>query len=251
MLQLSEKIRTIDFFSRHLFSHVESTGSTNDDLKLKVEQGLLNNILLADNQTHGRGQFQRKWQSAPGRSLLFSFSGSPADSEFPLSLTTGIAVYGALNDAGVSSQSGLWLKWPNDIYLHRRKLGGILVETVYCGQSGSFVIGIGINLQKPEKIDAADLADFSICRESLLIDILEHFSSLLKLPAEVLACKWREAAAPFWAQDFVCHEYAGHEMPIKSEPSSVRPIDLADDGSLLVRKNGKLERLHSASLSLE
>ena len=89
-------------------------------------------IVVADEQTAGRGRLDRRWEAPAGSALLATFVVAP----HPLaSLAAGVAAASACGAA-------VRLKWPNDLLLDARKLGGILVE----GGPGKQLIGIGINL---------------------------------------------------------------------------------------------------------
>lgn len=116
-------------------------------------------LLVAENQSAGRGRQGRPWQASPGASLTFSL-GLPlaADDWAGLSLAVGVALCEALAPADRGhEQSGpqIGLKWPNDLWLmdgplHSaaagRKLGGILIETVAAGTQRLVIIGIGLNV---------------------------------------------------------------------------------------------------------
>ncbi|RYF37812.1 MAG: biotin--[acetyl-CoA-carboxylase] ligase, partial [Comamonadaceae bacterium] len=123
-------------------------------------------LLVAEEQTAGRGRLGRAWQSRRGDSLTFSLSLplQPVDWS-GLSLVVGISVAESLDPrtTGQTGPSRIRLKWPNDVWLSGpdgdRKLGGILVETAGGTGSGTprqVVIGIGINICRPESAAAAD-----------------------------------------------------------------------------------------------
>jgi BirA family biotin operon repressor/biotin-[acetyl-CoA-carboxylase] ligase len=127
---------------------VPSTGSTNTDLAGRAGELVEGAVLVAEEQTRGRGRLDRTW-SAPARSgLFFSVYLEPGD-EVPverwgwLPLLTGVAVATALSrTAGVDTA----LKWPNDLLVtvdgEERKAGGILAERVGAG----VVVGVGLNV---------------------------------------------------------------------------------------------------------
>lgn len=125
-----------------------SVDSTNARLLSAAEQGRPGgSVCLAETQTAGRGRCGRGWTSPPGGnlylSLLWRFPGTtPLDG---LSIATGIAVARALGQLGASD---IRLKWPNDVYHDRRKLGGILLESV-AGPERVVVAGIGLNVAMP------------------------------------------------------------------------------------------------------
>src|SRR5579864_1733559 len=107
---------------------VKTVTSTQD---LARELGI-GSTVVADHQTAGRGRHDRSWDAPPGTALLVSFVLAPTPL---LSLAAGVA-------AAEACGNGVRLKWPNDLLLGGRKLGGILVETT----AGKAICGIGINL---------------------------------------------------------------------------------------------------------
>src|SRR5882672_5073771 len=129
---------------------VERCASTNS--VLLAEKGLARPVLLlADEQTAGRGRRGRRWHSAPGAGLTFSLAVAlrrPLRELAALPLVAGVAVARALHSLGVARAA---LKWPNDLVVDGAKLGGILVETRMQGGASLAVIGIGINFEtEPE-----------------------------------------------------------------------------------------------------
>ena len=118
--------------------------STNSELMRRARAGQLDPVLLvAERQTAGRGRLGKEWLSSAtddGASLTFSLGlpFAPAD-WYGLSLAVGLSIVESLHPA-------LQLKWPNDIWLQGRKLGGILIETVSVGDVRFAVIGVGINI---------------------------------------------------------------------------------------------------------
>ena len=123
-------------------------------------------LLVAEHQTQGRGRMGRTWQSGPNGSLTFSL-GLPLELNdwSGLSLAVGTAIAEALDPqvAGIDPQTPprLQIKWPNDIWLDGRKLGGILIETVSVGAQRMVVIGVGLNVSElpmPLKPPPSDFA---------------------------------------------------------------------------------------------
>jgi BirA family transcriptional regulator, biotin operon repressor / biotin---[acetyl-CoA-carboxylase] ligase len=116
-------------------------------------------LLVAEHQTAGRGRQGRAWHSALGASLTFSLALPLAMDDWSgLSLAIGVALAEALDDAPAGAPR-IGLKWPNDLWLlgapsATRKLGGILIETVAAGAQRLAVIGIGLNVQSFEPVEA-------------------------------------------------------------------------------------------------
>lgn len=132
---------------------VQRCGSTNSELLAEktLERPVL---LIADEQTAGRGRRGRRWHSAPGAGLTFSLALAlrrPLRELAALPLVAGVAVARALHALGVA---GAALKWPNDIVVDGAKLGGILVETKSLGSAIKAVIGVGINLRGAPGLEA-------------------------------------------------------------------------------------------------
>jgi len=165
---------------------VAATGSTNADLlaRADIEGGALEGqVLVADEQTAGRGRLGRSWTSAPGASLTFSVllrpASVPAARRGWLPLLTGVAVAEAVR--AVSGVDAV-LKWPNDVLAGDRKLAGILAEQ---SQDGSaLVVGVGLNVATPEDdlpVSPSGLPATSLLvegahvgRDDVLLDILRH-----------------------------------------------------------------------------
>lgn len=106
-------------------------------------------LLVAEHQTHGRGRMGRAWHSSSGASLTFSLAVPLELSDWSgLSLVVGVALADALEPwrDGDDEAPRLSLKWPNDLWLDGRKLGGVLIETVPAGNHRMAVIGIGLNI---------------------------------------------------------------------------------------------------------
>src|SRR5688572_22940645 len=127
---------------------VQRCGSTNTVLLEERDPGEQPVVLIAREQTAGRGRRGRRWRSAGAdASLTFSLRRSvtrPLRELGALSLVAGVAATRALRALGVSRAA---LKWPNDLMVEGAKLGGILVETRPAGRATRAVIGIGINLR--------------------------------------------------------------------------------------------------------
>jgi BirA family transcriptional regulator, biotin operon repressor / biotin---[acetyl-CoA-carboxylase] ligase len=127
---------------------VARTGSTNADLLAAARAGAAaGSVLVAEEQTAGRGRLDRSWQSPAGAGLTFSVLLRPAaiapGSRGWLPLLTGVAVVGALATATAVDAR---LKWPNDVLAgdpeDPRKLAGILAEQA----GGAIVVGVGLNV---------------------------------------------------------------------------------------------------------
>lgn len=122
-------------------------GSTNTELMERARLGqMYPTLLVAEQQTAGRGRMGKSWNShqVPGASLTFSLGLPMSGCNLSgLSLVVGYTLADALDP---QHQHGITLKWPNDLWLQERKLGGILVEVCSLGAQRYVVIGIGLNI---------------------------------------------------------------------------------------------------------
>jgi BirA family transcriptional regulator, biotin operon repressor / biotin---[acetyl-CoA-carboxylase] ligase len=125
-----------------------STGSTNDEaLKWAAEGAPEGTLVVAEDQTRGRGRRERSWWSEPGRSLLFSLILRPRRPAAELGLLTAAVGVAAARGVEEATDVRIALKWPNDLVVGDRKLGGILVETrVTASGVDVAVAGVGINV---------------------------------------------------------------------------------------------------------
>ncbi|KUH81267.1 biotin--[acetyl-CoA-carboxylase] ligase [Mycobacterium sp. IS-1556] len=125
---------------------VAETGSTNADLIARAGRGedIAGAVLIAENQTAGRGRRGRSWSAVPFAQITMSVgvnvAAVPSDAWGLLPLATGVAVVDAVADAGVAAG----LKWPNDVLAGDGKLAGILAEVAAADRA--VVIGVGLNV---------------------------------------------------------------------------------------------------------
>jgi BirA family biotin operon repressor/biotin-[acetyl-CoA-carboxylase] ligase len=126
---------------------VTEIDSTNSELMRRARTGRADPVLLvAERQTAGRGRLGRTWVSQRGASLTFSLGLPLAPADWSgLSLAVGVSLAECLHPS-------IRLKWPNDLWVADRKLGGILVETATfadapAGAQRYAVVGVGINVQ--------------------------------------------------------------------------------------------------------
>jgi len=142
---------------------VDETGSTNADLLAEAQAGAREGlVLVAEEQTAGRGRMGRRWISPPRRALTFSVLLRPAVPAGLLGwvpLLAGVAVASALeHTAGVDAR----LKWPNDVLVDDAKIAGILAER----WGSAVVVGTGINvLQQRGELPVPTATSLLVARE--------------------------------------------------------------------------------------
>ncbi len=124
----------------------ETIGSTSDRAaELAADDCPPGTVVLAREQTAGRGRRGRAWCSEADRGVWLSLvlRGSDVDARLPL--VVGVACAVAVEDHGARDVE---IKWPNDLMVEGRKLGGVLCES----RAGGLIVGIGVNLQRPAHV---------------------------------------------------------------------------------------------------
>lgn len=197
-------------------------------------------LILADAQTAGRGQRGRTWQSESGAGVWLTLLERPTDFAAldVLSLRIGIALAPALDSFADDRVS---LKWPNDLYVGERKLGGILVEARWRESTPEWVaIGVGINVRQPTT-------------EARAIGLQAHVARIDVLAAAVPAIR-RAATAKGGLRteelaDFAARDLAAGRTCIEPVAGTVRGID--QSGALLVDVGSSIQAIRTGSLVLK
>lgn len=130
---------------------LKSTDSTNNELRRRLDQSGDLTIVAAEMQSAGRGQGEHTWHSAPGQNLTFSIllrhrclKGSDA------LVVTSIMALG-IRDYLLTKGIEPWIKWPNDIWVGKKKICGILVEnTIHAGMIEFSIVGVGLDLNQTD-----------------------------------------------------------------------------------------------------
>ncbi|MEM7603420.1 MAG: biotin--[acetyl-CoA-carboxylase] ligase [Verrucomicrobiota bacterium] len=127
----------------------QETGSTNDDLLRLIQERKVEHLTVfqADHQTHGRGRRGDKWEAPAGSNLLFSIALQLPENRSVWTRLPHLtaAIVGRVVESILPEEAHLEAKWPNDLMLEGKKLGGILVETVMVPVPFA-VVGIGLNV---------------------------------------------------------------------------------------------------------
>lgn len=225
-----------------------STGSTNDEALAWAEDGAPDGALVvADEQTRGRGRMERRWVTRPGAALAFSLALRPSKAEQRqsglFSPLGALAVSEALMADGLSAA----IKWPNDVLVAGRKVCGILAESVWQDQQlQAVVVGIGVNVS-PDSVPPAGELNFpatsletelgrEVDRIDLLAGILQAFYSWRpRLGSPQFFQTWEQRLA--FRGKPVCVIRAGGEE-VYGQLAGIGP-----DGSLRLRLNDDREEL--------
>ena len=236
---------------------LDECASTNSVLLERARNGASHGLVLAcERQTAGRGRRGKRWRSGIGTDLTFSvlwrFSRSAA-ALAGLSLVVGVALVRALARCG---HAGVQLKWPNDLMLSGRKLGGVLIEvTGGHGEPSAAVIGIGLNVrwnaQRAAGVDQPATGLFghggsALSRSALLAALLLDIHAALEQFT-------RSGFAPFRGEWLGYHAWQGRQVRLQVAGSDVaegEAVGVAEDGALLLRSAHGVKGFHSGELRL-
>lgn len=220
---------------------LESTTSTLDIAhRLAAEGAPAGTLVIANEQTAGRGRGGKSWRSAPGAGLWLTLIDRPADSSGlgVLSLRVGLASAGALDRF---APEPIRLKWPNDLYIDEGKLGGILVEARWREQAVEWVaIGLGVNVKAPDNVETAAGLEPGTDRLDVLADLV---------PAVVAATRARGPLDTGEMEEFAARDIARGLRCI--EPAVGRVAGITPTGELLVALADTIAPFRSGSLVLE
>jgi len=226
-----ERGARVDVKEVHHYSTVDSTNE-----RAKEKPGI---VVIADEQTAGKGRLGRKWYSNRG-GLYFSISlhpRLPMEDMPKVTLMAGVAVCQALSFANAR------LKWPNDIRINGLKVAGILCELFGEADIPSVVVGVGINVTNPIpdeiKDIATNLSKFNVSRKEIFENSIRNFFNLYeKLPEdwEEIRKEWKELS-----------DTLGKKVEVKTADRVYKgvAVDIDDIGALILISDGKVQRVFS------
>jgi BirA family biotin operon repressor/biotin-[acetyl-CoA-carboxylase] ligase len=237
-------------FGGHI-TYLASCDSTMNVARREAESGASEGaVVIAEEQTAGRGRFGRSWVSPAGKNLYLTLIAKPPiDRLRTLSMAAPLAVCEAAEDVtGFSPQ----IKWPNDVLIAGRKMSGILVESELSADTVRFAlvgVGINVNLDVEASPEIAQLATSllreagkEVSREDLLVSFLTRFGELYELPLPQLVDRWRDGL-----------ETLGREVAVTMAGETHRGVAerVDDEGNLLLRlPDGAMMTFEAGEVSL-
>ncbi|MGB3480383.1 MAG: biotin--[acetyl-CoA-carboxylase] ligase [bacterium] len=217
--------------------YFDSLESTNEHAKTLIKGAPEGAVILVDQQTGGRGRFGKQWYSPEG-GIWMSVILRPLDPSL-IPIIAGIAVCRALHMNGVLPG----IKWPNDIVLNGKKIGGTLTEII----DKTIILGIGVNLnirEFPDELEATASSVFLETKKHLekkmVFDVLckqldDCYIMLKQNKVTDLLTEWRHYTILLGQQVVI-------EMPDKELSGKV--LDISRDGALIVmRSDGKIMKV--------
>lgn len=237
--------------------YVDTVNSTNDYAKNKAKNGAKHGLLIvADNQTKGKGSKGRVWVSPPKTGIWMSFILRPNASIYQareLSLMLSYCIAKTLRE---TYNIPAMIKWPNDIVLNRKKIAGILIEAEINKENVEYLVcGIGINVNMTQFISELKNIATSLCIEC------GHLFSRTELLANILNRIEKEYDEYLKVNSLsdICAAY--NEMLIHRETEikiikgkdvmKVTSIGINECGELLVcHEDGKIQTISAGEVSI-
>jgi BirA family biotin operon repressor/biotin-[acetyl-CoA-carboxylase] ligase len=237
--------------------------STNAEAKRRIsdapspEKLPFGDVIIAEEQTAGRGRRGRNFHSPLGGSIYISFILKPygnIENSLMITIAAALAVCKAIEKLNDPTQTPK-IKWVNDIYIDNKKVCGILTEAVSdieSGQIESIVLGIGVNINIPQEEFPKEIAEIA---GSLKIKPGKRNSFVANLIEEVYT-----AYQALEEKNNIIEEYRERSLMKDTNIKIIQGLkttdaiskEIADDGSLLVQyKDGTKELLHSGEVSIK
>jgi BirA family biotin operon repressor/biotin-[acetyl-CoA-carboxylase] ligase len=219
---------------------LESTTSTLDVAHQIAAEGTpAGTLVIANEQTAGRGRGGKSWQSSAGAGIWLALIERPSDTSGlgVLSLRVGL---GAAESLDRFASEPIRLKWPNDLYAERGKLAGILVEARWREQSAEWVaIGLGVNVKPPENLENAAGLEPGTERLDVLLELV---------PALRAAAQARGPLGAEEREEFNARDLARGKACV--QPAVGRVAGITPTGELLVALADSVVPFRSGSLVL-
>ena len=215
-------------------------------------------VVVADEQTAGRGRRGHSWYSPPGSGLYVSVVLTPARARVDPARATSLLTIGAgvALAEGIHAATGLdiALKWPNDLFIGRRKLGGILAEASGAGRSiDAVTVGYGINVAAasfpPEIGDRATSLESELGREIDRAHVLAETLAALAARYDDLLDGRFDAILDGWRRRSPGATGARVRWTAPEGERSGVTAGIDRDGALLVRIDGRIERIVAGELT--
>jgi BirA family biotin operon repressor/biotin-[acetyl-CoA-carboxylase] ligase len=229
-----------------------SLPSTNDVAKTRAQEGAKEGtVIIAEEQTAGRGRIKRRWLSPRGGVALSIILYPPLDYLPSLIMVASLAVAGSVERVtGLKAK----LKWPNDVLVNGKKVCGILVESDVRGNRVDYaVIGIGINAnlklsEFPQIAPMATSLSQELGRDVSRREIVR--SLLAEAERLYLALASGDSVFKQWRSRLVT---LGQEVQVSSAEATYKGVaeSVASDGSLLLRQpDGNLLKIVAGDVTL-
>ena len=222
------------FFGNQIF-RLDKVDSTNNFAANLIEKGICQNgaVILADEQTSGRGQRDTFWESKAHKNILCSYIYFPdnvsVDNLDAFNYCLSIALVNCLNRFQIHAT----IKWPNDILVYNKKIAGVLIEnTLSAGKIKSMIFGIGLNVNQVD-FNSPNATSMALVTQNEF-DLLEVSSTLTQEFNHWIS--FADRKAPFIKQEYLKY-FFGLQKVLRFK-SSDHEFDGVSEG---VNEHGELE----------
>ena len=239
----------------HIYDSIPGTNVELEDILKNVHNPP---IIAAMEQTDGQGRLKRKWQSSYGKGLWFSFYIEwGGDEKYHLMIfAIAIALREALIKLGIDEEMIL-LKWPNDILVKKKKIGGILLKSWLQGQKiAGFIVGIGLNVNHTLDDFEDDIKETAISlrmidnRQRDILLSLQKVISIIDKSLEYSRKNYFNDVLENWKKNSIP---LGERILIRTadeEPFYGEYSGIDDQGALIVNVNGNNKRILSGDVGV-
>ncbi len=234
------------------FIYFDEIDSTNEYAKKIAQQSPAGTVVIAETQKKGKGRFGRTWASPRGGIWMSIILKPRQGLTFPtlFTLFAGLAVVRALKLFGLNAN----LKWPNDILVEYKKIGGILFEGE--PESNSIIVGIGLNVNfKLEALPPAiretattivhelnRVIDKKLLIEDIIIELKSVYARFEKEKGDTLLDEWKRYSNSI-----------GQEVAVKvvNETIEGKIVDIDTDGSLVLEeRTGTIRKIIAGEVKI-
>ncbi len=239
---------------REIIYYPETTSTNDVAIELAEKGAEEGTVVLADNQTMGRGRRGRKWLAPPKTCILASMILRPSLPLKYINIITPVAVTSVAKAINSITKLDAYIKWPNDVIINKRKVCGILTET-RMGRIRFVVVGIGINVNIAKDSIPDEISDiatslsiesgYNISRIHILGEILRNFERrYLEINEKTYGeffDEWKSLSATI-----------GRKVQIESENviKQGTALDIDEVGALIVRLDeGEILRIANDDLA--
>ncbi len=217
--------------------------STNSELMRRARAGQHEpTLLVAERQTAGRGRMGRVWQSQPGDSLTFSLSLPFAPKDW-----SGLSLAGGLSLAE-SLHPQVGLKWPNDLWVQERKLGGILVEAASMGGRSQVVVGVGLNI-RPRPVEGLNTPPTALAEWQPGISAPQALARVAAPLIQMLLDFETTGFAPLQAR-FEARDVLKNRRVHTSDGAQGLALGVSQSGALRLQTDAGVLDMHSSEVSV-
>lgn len=236
--------------------YLPSCHSTNDIAAEKIQNESIfdGTVVITSDQTAGRGQRGNSWEALPGQNITMSVILKPdflsASSQFQLNIAVSLGVHDFLSRY---IPEGLSIKWPNDIYVGNRKMGGILIENTLAGSRISHAIaGIGLNINQLSFSDSKAISLRLATRRDEFD--LEQLIGELCVSLEKYYLQLKNGHAATQKKQYLQHLFRYQENHYFKKDGIRfigKIVDIASNGMLMIEVDGIIEHFDFKEVSFE